>query len=425
MNKLKSDGCGSVQDDTIPLLLTNGYQCYDVFKSMPVPGIFTFEQGSRFHGFVHVRIADGVFAPSAVVCSSEFINVLVKVDDWLLPFLDITSFVQKHEDASFESKLLKCAIGSRAGYSIFLKTLDSAFSEQQKCAYDIGWLPEDASHVVIQSSACFSRVVEIDDASAITEDTEAWFANTLDLQQVDTDPIGINRFYENASTPRIRFILQSRMGLVRNSKSIERLVGSVAAIELCLLRPREDMSHSSTTTTTALSTTALLPIKPPNEQRFIYSEAGQIDMITPTKSISHTDGVHAAVASAILDGWQLQLFLSARSPKSIQELLTCFTPTPTIIVKQRLLMLFHTSSHSPTSVCTKQASFLLQLFGTTLLYDSNTRTCKMYNNHATFKLSDSYASQCVQELIERSERADNAVPTKRLRQALRNCSAPT
>ena len=426
LKRLKCEGFEAIQADTAPLLLTAGRGCYDTVDRIPRAGIFAFEKNSHFHGFVDVKISEDVVAKSAVVCTPTFITILVKIDDWLIPFCDIRSFVQNHNDTTFESVLLKTAIGSLNGYRLYIKTMERAIQEQQLRLVDDCAVPAACSHLVLESCACLSKLVEIQSEAQISDETATWFADTLELQGVCTECVGISRFYDESKTiPSLRFVLQSRANFdfvstatTTEPKYVERRIGSLDAIVICMLKQLHHGCRSSASRGAAGGECSIPHWTVPDRSLFpVRMDLPALG--TPLKQVCNVEGIHAAVASTILNEWQLKLFLSSPPPCSIKELLECFDPLPTVIVKQRLLMLFHPSSKKPTQLCSEQAAFVLKMFSTAVVYDSNTHTASRYVDSTLFRLSTLCATKCVEGLLNKSQQVHNEIPTKRLRHALK------
>jgi hypothetical protein len=403
-------------DASIPLLLTAGRSCHDTVKARPAPGLFASEPAAFTNGFVCVRLTNSLTAWGNVICTPDCITTVVHIKDWTDLYKDLEQFASDDRE---KSTLLHTAFGlDDDAYDLFKRTLLKATRDSHSSEIDPQTsVPSLSSHIVIDSVAACACVYSEPPPSTpnVDRDEFLWFYNALVTQGFEGFPAvsGISRFYDGKDTPRMRMVLQKRDVNVNSQElshvQIDNSLASVEAIRRLLVMNR----HSP-----AASVETLPAIQEDLDVSIPYSLS---DTTMPTCSSTFTcdEGVHRCIAGLLLLGWEARLFEHSETPKSVNELIACFSPEPTIIVKQRSWLLFHKGLACAMALNSSQVRYLLCRFSRVVLFDSQTNTAFRYKDTVTFRLSHNMASDALSALISNRETCEDSRPTKRLRRLLK------
>lgn len=405
-------------DDSIPLLLTAGRSCHDTLKERPTPGLFASEPSAFTNGFVCVRLTQSLAAWGNVICTPECITTIVHVNDWTDLYNDLEQFAS---DERAKSTLLYAAFGSDDdAYDLFKRTLSKAAKESHSHEFDPHTsVPPASSHIIIDSIATCACVYSEPPPSmqSVDRDEFLWFHDVLVAQGFAEFPnvSGVTRYYTGRGAPRARMVLQKRDARPDPQKlSHVRTDDSLASMEAI----RRVLSAGGSTLPGTAS-----PL-PAIQEDFIDDSipraSSDATLATPSSTFTCEDGVQSCIAGLLLVDWEARLFSCSEPPKSVYDLIACFHPEPTIIVRQRSWLLFHRGLRQPMPLNASQVRYILHRFSRVVLYDSQTNTASRLKDSVTFRLSHGVANDALSGLIADRQRLDTDTrPTKRLRKLLR------
>lgn len=401
-------------DSSIPILLTAGKSCHETVKTRPVSGIFASDSAAFTNGFVCVRLTNSLTSWGQVVFTEDCITIIVHIKDWTDLYDDLEQFATDDRE---KSTLLCDALGSDDdAYELFKRTLLKAAIDSHLSEVDpTSSIPSRSSHLVIDSAAACSCIIVDQPPSApeVDRDEFLWFYDTLKKQGFNEFPTlsGISRFYCNKKSPHVRMVLQKRDSCIDvNLMDHVRTNNSLASVES--IRQILVSKHGSKSVAEHL---------PAITEDLMVSIPHQIaDAVMPASSSTFKcdEGIHHCIARLLLVDWEARLFECSKIPISVNELISCFNPNPTIIVKQRSWLLFHKDNASPIALNPSQVRYLLSCFSSVVLFDTNTNTAMRCSEEVVFRLSSTVANTTLSEIIQAYEFCKDVRPTKRLRQLL-------
>ena len=404
-------------DGSIPLLLTAGRSCHDTMNERPTPGLFALEPSAFTNGFVCVKLTQSLTAWGCVICTPEYITTIVHVNDWMDLYNDLEQFAT---GSRAKSTLLYAAFGSDDdAYDLFKRTLSKATKDSHSHEFDPHTsVPPASSHIVIDSIATCACVLSEPPPSmqSVGRDEFLWFHDVLVAQGFAEFPnvSGVTRYYTGKATPRARMVLQMRDVRSDPQKlSHVRTDDSLASIEAI----RRVLSAGGSTLPGMASN---LPIIQEDLVDLIPSVSSETAFPTPSCIFTCEEGVHSCIAGLLLVDWEARLFSCSEPPNTVYELIACFHPEPTIIVKQRSWLLFHRDLSQPMPLNASQAGYVLNRYSSVVLYDAQAKTGSRLRDNVKFRLSHGVANDALSKLIADRQKCDTDTrPTKRLRRLLR------
>jgi hypothetical protein len=317
-----------------------------------------------------------------------------------------------------------------AAYELFKRTLAKAIRDHRTCELDATTsVPPASSHIVIDSAAvcaCMCTEPPADSPSPIDRDESAWFHDLFLAQGFAEFPrlAGVTRYYTGKPTPRVRMVLQQRDVSVHSPTLGAEHVAvndSFASLEsifrLLAASPAPLPEHA---------VPAPVPAIPDDCTTTAWSSYGSGDTLMPACEASFTDdggggGVRCCVAGLLLSEWEARMLFCVPASASMHALMDCFTPAPTIIVKQNAWTLFHRGLPDPVPLRVSQVRYMLCRFSRVVLFDAHTNTASRLDDDVAFRLADSAANAFLSLWHSarcNAECAADTRPTKRLRRLL-------